>query len=252
MSEVQPILSPGLSNIVYIFVTFFLMFWFFKAFTRFWRALRIRHGFLTERLANIVGVGSYLSYFEGATRAHLHAVAHTRQAMPPEKMKLVYVPYIMYKTQVVLSNNKDKAYLKIQLYCPSDCTVLCMTRFNFQNFKRRITALYAKAGQAGQRASATSRNSSSGSNALGSVRAEIEMGRFMREQVFELPSRAAPKGKGGSVSASVIIPCTALAQAHVCDKEVQSMEVPSGIHTIALPLALGGERRLGGAEDQLR
>ncbi|RYH17080.1 hypothetical protein EON65_29120, partial [archaeon] len=192
MAEVQPVLAPGLSNIVYIFVTFFLMLWFFKAFTRFWRALRIRHGFLTERLANIIGVGSYLSYFEGATRAHLHAVAHTRQAMPPEKLKLVYVPYIMYKTQVVLSNNKDKAYLKIQLHCPSDCTVLCLTHFNFQNFKRRLTTLYTKSSQLGQRTSSTTRTSSS-VNALGSVRAEMEMGKFLREQLFEMVSRV---GKG--------------------------------------------------------
>eukprot|EP01031_Cornospumella_fuschlensis_P045091 gene45091-55160_t len=160
--------------------------------------------------------------------------------MPPEKMKLIYVPFIVYKTQVVLSNNKDKAYLKIQLHCPSDCTVLCLTRFNLASFKRRLTSLYTKASQAGQRGNATTH-----------IRAEIEMVKFLREQIFELRG-AATAPRPGAVSSSVAVTCSALAQAQICDKEVQSIEVSSGIHTIALPLLAGGERRLAGVEDQLR
>jgi uncharacterized membrane protein YgcG len=81
------VLPYQFSNLIFVFVTTCTLLWGMVALKRFYRMLRVRSAVLTERLIQIRGLGSFLSFFDGATRMHLDAVVHTRQSMPPVSMQ---------------------------------------------------------------------------------------------------------------------------------------------------------------------
>lgn len=207
MFDTFPVINASLSDVIYIFVTFFLMLWLFKAIFRFQRALRIRYALLNDQLVSIAGIGSFLSYFDGVTPPHLHAILHTRQAMPPELMDLLYVPYVLHKHQLILTANKDQLYLKIQLYCPCRSVAYAMTSFQGLPWRRKVSALAAQ----------KSSKQDTGKAAASIVRREL----FQPVQAANQPST---------------LQCEPLAQAEICDREVVAQALPEGITTISLPL----------------
>lgn len=142
-----PAFNAGHSDTVYVFVTFLLMLWFFKATLRFYRTFRIRDAFLSTHLVHIPGLGAYLSYFDGATRAHIHAIEHTRQAMPPEEMKLLYVPFQCHRIHLLMSVATDGIFCKLQFSTPQPSAVFLLINFKLSNWKRLLQRKAAKDGQ---------------------------------------------------------------------------------------------------------
>lgn len=114
------------SNIIMILVCILTLLWLLKASLKFYRTLRIRQAdektllrftssivknnsfepraaFLTERIVEIRGISSYLSYFEGATSSHVNSIVHTRQSKAPVSVSVVYNPFIVTHATAVLS-----------------------------------------------------------------------------------------------------------------------------------------------------
>lgn len=119
------------------------MLWFFKAIYRFYYALNVRNAILTDRLVVINGLGSYLSYFSGATSAHLHAIVHTRQTMPPVKMKSIYNSFMFFRSQLFIKNieNTKSIQWKIQIGSTSKNAILViLSKFKLDKWKKMLLA----------------------------------------------------------------------------------------------------------------
>lgn len=211
-----PAINASLSDAVYIPVTFLLMLWFFKASLRFYRAIRIREAILTDRLVAIEGLGSYLSYFDGATRPHVHAIVHTRQAKPPEPMKSISVPYVLYKSQIITSAGKDTFYLKFQFSSPTPIKVFVMTNFRYGSWQRFLGNQLAK-------------HLSANSLAKAVASGKIDVAQFLRSNIFtgsEKPNNTQRSNTSGNVTA---ISCSHLDQNDICDNDVYTQDLTAGV-----------------------
>lgn len=124
-------------NIIYIFITILVLLWFMHAFLRFYRVLALRQSYLTDRLIQIRGLGSYLSYFDSATDTHLHAVVHTRQSKPPVGIPMVYVPVIL-ENVYFSSTRLDFIDLHFDINTTIPGKLLILSRLSLAQLKRSI------------------------------------------------------------------------------------------------------------------
>ena len=94
-------------NVLLIFVYGIFLFWFLKAYNRLYLTIRVRMcTVLSNRLVTLEGLGSYLTYFSGATEAHATSIIHTRQSKPPVQVRCIYVPFDLKRSYSVVSNRK--------------------------------------------------------------------------------------------------------------------------------------------------
>ena len=106
-------LPAPMSNATMIFVFILLMFWFLKAFRRFGRSVLLRYSLLHENIVHIRGIGSYLHFFEGATRAHLQSVIQTRQSKPAVPMAMIGVPCHLHTISLVPNPSRSRRCMMI-------------------------------------------------------------------------------------------------------------------------------------------
>lgn len=122
-------------NLILVFVTILALLWGMVAIKRVYRMLRIRSAVLSDRLIQIRGLGSYLTYFDGATRSHMDAVVHTRQSMPPVAMEQLNVASVVKEIDVV---SDDNGHYSIGLNMVSTCSsrVIVLFDYNVRNFQQ--------------------------------------------------------------------------------------------------------------------
>lgn len=81
-------------NLIQIFTSAVLLFWFLWSLSRFLDMLKVRIAILSNRVIPIRGISNYLSTIsEISTQSHIHAIIHTRQANPPKPIKSMYLPF---------------------------------------------------------------------------------------------------------------------------------------------------------------
>lgn len=100
--------------------------------------LRVRSAVLSDRVIQIRGLGSYLTYFDGATRSHLDAVVHTRQSMPPVSMEAIAVTATV--TSLALSKAASIGQFQIDLTVVAErkTKVICMVDFQSTHFQQLV------------------------------------------------------------------------------------------------------------------
>eukprot|EP01039_Chlorochromonas_danica_P007723 gene7723-8534_t len=233
----DPSFNASASDTVYILVCFFLALWFLKAALRFYRVLRIRDGVLSERVIAIDGLGSFLSYFESATRAHVHAIAHTRQALPPEKMRLLFMPYHLLLSQLALSDDSEEVALNLRLRCPGQCRLLLLQSFSAKRWTAFLSALREKASPR-RREGRTQKTSSKGLGralSAGSVSLEVQQEEEVPRLLVSLlqPSSSSSQAIAGK---PFRVSCPALVQAEACDDHITAVDIPGGECSVSLPL----------------
>lgn len=119
-------------NLLYAIITILCLLWGMVAAKRVFRMLQVRTAALSDRIIHIRGLGSYLTYFDGATRSHMDAVVHTRQSMPPITMKQLAIPALSHTISLV--NDFHNAELHFHTACPAK--VILVFEFNSGNFQR--------------------------------------------------------------------------------------------------------------------
>ena len=122
-------------NLVMVFVTILVLLWGMVAIKRVYRMLRIRSAVLSDRLINIRGLGSYLTYFDGATRSHMDAVVHTRQSMPPVAMEQLNVASVI-KDIEISSDGYGDYFLKVNAVSSVSSRVIVLFDFNVRNLQQ--------------------------------------------------------------------------------------------------------------------
>ena len=123
-------------NLVMVFVTILALLWGMVAVKRFYRMLRIRSAVLTDRIIQIRGMGSYLTYFDGATRTHMDAVVHTRQSMPPVSMAALPVTAVSKNAFLVGYKGEGRFEISIEVSVLCRTKVILLINFNSENFQR--------------------------------------------------------------------------------------------------------------------
>mgnify|MGYP005993375531 CR=1 FL=1 len=123
-------------NLVMVFVTILALLWGMVAVKRFYRMLRIRSAVLTDRIIQIRGMGSYLTYFDGATRTHMDAVVHTRQSMPPVSMAALPVTAVSKNAFLVGYKGEGRFEISIEVSVLCRTKVIVLINFNSENFQK--------------------------------------------------------------------------------------------------------------------
>jgi hypothetical protein len=94
---------------------------------------------MQDSLVQIQGLGSYLSYFDGATSAHLHSIVHTRQTKPPVEMPMVFVPCSLLKA-TVYADHPERSTLEIQFNATVPGKLIFMLNFHLGRFRAAVAA----------------------------------------------------------------------------------------------------------------
>lgn len=124
-------------NVTMIFVFVLLVLWFLKAVKRLYRAVLLRRAVQSGSVVQIQGLGSYLSYFDGATRNHLNSIVQTRQAKPPIPVNVVYVSLYMESVKLAMvAADQFVLELKFSAFIPGK--LYLVTKFNSANFKEAV------------------------------------------------------------------------------------------------------------------
>ncbi len=124
-------------NTIMIIVCVMTVLWFLKAMKRTYHMLRIRSSVLTDRVIQIRGLGSYLSYFEGSTQPHINAIVHTRQTKPPVSMNISFFPYAMNDTCLIKSGQCSYD-LSFTLNSTVNCKVVVLFNFKSIHFTNMV------------------------------------------------------------------------------------------------------------------
>lgn len=81
-------------NLITMFTSAVLLYWFLRAFIRFSEMLRIRCAVLSRRIVSLRGLSNYLAMMvEISTQSHINAILHIRQSFPPKIMKVTTIPF---------------------------------------------------------------------------------------------------------------------------------------------------------------
>lgn len=124
-------------NVTMVFIFVLLVIWFLKAVKRFYRAILLRRAVQSGSVVQIQGLGSYLSYFDGATRNHLNSIVQTRQSKPPIPVNVVYVSlYIESVKLAMVTSDQFVLELKFSAFIPGK--LYLMTKFNSASFKEAV------------------------------------------------------------------------------------------------------------------
>ena len=116
-------------NLISIFTSGFLLFWFIWALSRFYDTLRIRSAILSGRLVPIRGLNNYLTTFaEITSQTHVNVIIHTRQANPPKSIKSIYLPYNIDK--ILYFNNQYNKKIELNLWLSNRCRVFILFDFD--------------------------------------------------------------------------------------------------------------------------
>lgn len=122
-------------NLIMIFVTIIVLLLCLRTMKRVYRALRVRSSIIAERVVNIRGLGSYLMYFEGASRRHMNSIVHTRQVKPPTEMNSLQLLAKISRT--TLSKRADSSVeVEIRLLNKVRCRVIVIANFRTAHFRR--------------------------------------------------------------------------------------------------------------------
>lgn len=140
MSDMIVAYPHQLYNTLMIVVGAMVIIWGFRVVKRVYRMLRTRAAFLTERVINIRGMGSYLSYFEGASNTHLNSVVHTRQSKPPVTMGFAYFP-CTFRSSSLHPKGSGMFELTVDMDVAVDSDVFLLSAFNSANFKTEVLKL---------------------------------------------------------------------------------------------------------------
>jgi len=203
-------------NLILTFVTILALLWGMVAIKRVYRMLRVRSAVLSDRLIQIRGLGSYLTYFDGATRSHMDAVVHTRQSMPPVAMEQLNVGAVV-KDIDIKSDGYGNYSLGINIESPSKSRVVVLFDYNTLNFQQLVNQ--ARADLGGNSTSNTKLFSTlTGLRALPSGTTSTIFPRFQRNEVcsFECLSEDVAPG-----NQSVRLALTPTQVSFVQDKIVQ-------------------------------
>lgn len=223
-----PSFNASATDTVYIFVCFFLALWFLKASLRFYRMLRIRDGVLSERLIAIDGLGSFLSYFESATRAHVHAIAHTRQALPPEKIRLLFMPHDLLLSKLMFSDESDEILLNLRLRCPGQCRLFLLQSFSVSRWAAFLSTQRGKPPSHSRKSHKASLKGLSRALSAGNVSLDVDFLSLLLSLLQ--PSSESVAGKPFRVS------CPALVQAEACDDHIMAVDIPGDECLVSFPL----------------
>lgn len=125
-------------NTIMILVTIFTVLWGIKAVKRLYFMLRVRSAALTDRIIHIRGLGSYLTYFEGAYQAHLNAIVHTRQTKPAVDTNVVHVPFAVNHAQLKRSFQQNYEF-QLNVSTPISSKMVLFFNFKSNNFKTMVS-----------------------------------------------------------------------------------------------------------------
>lgn len=120
-------------DLIMIFVTASAIVWGLRAINRAYSMLKIRSAILTDRVIQIRGLGSYLSYFDGASKTHLNSVVHTRQTMPPVTMPKIYLSCTV-DDMIIRKVNEHKFNIRLKVCTAKRSLLLILYNYRCENF----------------------------------------------------------------------------------------------------------------------
>lgn len=202
-------LPAPMANTTMIFVCILLILWFLKAFRRLARAILLRRSLIFGNVAQVRGLTSYLSYFDGATRAHLNSVVQTRQSKPAVPLEMLYIACSFDSVQLVPSSTPDIALLSVKINVVVPGKLFLLSNFDADRFKACVHQQCVEAARLSRRHAP-------------------DIGVLLRERVFA-PDRstgALPVGNG-------VTTLPLLATQEACLRDGYVHELPTaGAHTI--------------------
>jgi hypothetical protein len=125
-------------NLILTFVIILTLLWGLVAVRRFYRMLRVRSAVLSDRVIQIRGLGSYLTYFDGANRTHLDALVHTRQSMPPVAMDSIRVNATVNSLHLVKGPTAEQYEISLRVTAACRSKVVVMFDYKAENFQRLV------------------------------------------------------------------------------------------------------------------
>ena len=132
------VLPYQFNNLIYIFICGLVLLWALKAISNFYRMLQIRNAvLLTDRVVLLDGIGSYLTYFEGAPDGHARSLVHTRQSKPPVDMSSMYIPCLLNKASSIGVSKKVNVNMEVSVTI--GCTAYVVYDFKLDRFRETMT-----------------------------------------------------------------------------------------------------------------
>lgn len=148
--ESNVVLPYQFNNLILILVCGLVLLWALKVLKNLHLMIQVRNALLlADRMVQIEGMGSYLSYFEGVTETHANSLIHTRQSKPPVNIKSMYVPCILNQSTagpsskaITISKSnmsgRPLVEMSIDISVTTTCTAYILFGFKPEDFKRLI------------------------------------------------------------------------------------------------------------------
>lgn len=196
-------LTHAFSNTLMILVCIFVLLWFVKSMRRLYHAVNLRYYLMYDNVIEIAGLGSYLSYFDDASRAHLHAIVHTRQTKPPVQMDIAYVPLSLQHVHLLLNHDTHKRTLEIKFLTTTPGRLFLIPNLKIKKLKKSLqpqlrSLLLGGSAAAGSGSVAASQTiSTEGVNKFTASSKQKQVINFIRRTVFNIPESVIA-GAGGS------------------------------------------------------
>lgn len=198
-----------MANTTMIFVCILLVLWFLKAFRRLARTILLRRSLIFGNVAQVRGLSSYLSYFDGATRAHLNSVVQTRQSKPAVPLEMLYIACSFDSVQLVPSSSPDIALLSVKINAVVPGKLFLLSNFDADRFKACVHQQCVEADRLSRRHAP-------------------DIGVVLRERVF-----APDRSSGASPAGNGVTTLPLLATQEVCLRDGYVHELPTaGVHAV--------------------
>jgi hypothetical protein len=139
MQRTDFVLTPEYYNFLMIFVCTLTVLWSLRVLKRIYRMFSVRNAYLNQRIIQIQGLSSYLSYFENPTQTHANSIIHTRQSKPPISMEAVNVPFLLEEA-VLSEDSVGKFRIDLKLLASVETNVILLFNFDVQKFKNLLSS----------------------------------------------------------------------------------------------------------------
>ena len=126
-------------NFLIVFMSVFILLWFFRSIYRFLRVLTIRKAAINDSLVLIKDIGYNLISFENGSQTHMNALLHTRPTKPPTQMQILYLPIVISSTDIIPNkHNPNSSEVNLKIWLASKSFVMIFSKFKLLHFKRKF------------------------------------------------------------------------------------------------------------------